>query len=393
VSPADDRGETAPPSSLQRTALIVGAVALIVCTLYGIFSPASFFRAYLTAFEFWLSVSLGCMVVMMIRHVTGGVWGLWLRPIFEAAAILIPLLAILFLPLLLGLSYVFPWRPNFVGGSILADPNFPESKRIWFELPLFLGRAAGYFIIWTAFAFFLNLGPRGPGVALDEQLSRRLRAASAIGLIVYGLTITCASIDWSMSLDPNWFSTIYGAMYGTGQMLAGFAFAVLAAALLAQKNTPRQLLRDSGNLLLAFTMLWAYLSFSQYLLIWAANLPDETAYYQPRLRDGWEWVALALVISEFALPFLLLLLMRVKITPRLLAVVAGISLAAHFLDILWLTVPAYTAYGGTSWDMIILAPALLVGLGGVWVSLFLWRLQQRPFYSAAAMHLEVPTYE
>ena len=192
-----------------------------------------------------------------------------------------------------------------------------------------------------------------------------------------------------MSLNPLWFSTIYGAMYAVGQLLAGFAFAVLVATLLAE-DPPTQLLRNLGNLLLAFTMIWAYLSFSQFLLIWAGNLPDETTYYVPRLYGPWGWVALALVVGQFALPFLMLLSKRVKIRKETVALVAAISLFMHFIDLMWLTYPSLSDSG---WDLIVVAPAALVGLGGVWLSLFLWRLQRRPFLTAAAMHLEVATYE
>jgi hypothetical protein len=387
VSGVGERDAAADRAVLQRNALIVGAVLLIVCTLWGLFQRESFFRAYLIAFEFWLGVSLGCMAVMMTRHLTGGAWGMYLRPILEAGAALIPLTGAFFLPLLIGLPYLYPWHPNFVGGSRWNE--LPEHQQIWFSQVFFIGRAVLYFVIWTGLGVFLNLGPRGPNVPPFEEPPRRFRILSAVGLAVYGLTITAASIDWSMSLDVNWFSTIYGAMYASGQLLAGFAFTLLVAALLSQ-GPPSQLFRDLGNLLLAFTMIWTYLSFSQFLLIWAGNLPEETAYYRPRMENGWEWVALVILLGEFALPFLLLLLKRVKVTPQQLAVVAGISLAAHFVNLLWLTLPPF---GDNSWALVFLAPALLVGLGGVWLALFLWRLQRRPFLTAAALHLEVPTYE
>jgi hypothetical protein len=386
VSGEADRREAVNLAAVQRGALILGAALLIVCTLYGVLRPASFFRAYLVAFEFWLSISLGCMVVMMIRHLTGGAWGLYLRPLLEAGAALIPLTAVFFLPLLIGLMYLFPW----FGPSVRNQwAGWGDAKPVWFNLAFYIGRAAGYFVGWTALAFFLNLGPRGPDVPSFAEPPRRFRIVSAVGIVVYGLTITGASIDWSMSLDPHWFSTIYGARYAGAQLLAGFAFAVLAAALLA-KDPPPQLFRDLGNLLLAFTMIWAYLGFSQFLLIWAGNLPEETAYYRPRMNEGWQWAALAVLLGGFALPFLLLLLKRMKVTPRLLAGVAVLSLAAHYLDLVWLTMPSLE---NNSWDLIVLGPALLVGLGGVWLSLFLWRLQRRPFRTAAALHLEVPTYE
>ena len=385
-----DRREPANLSTLQRNALIAGASVLIVCILLGVFLRASFFRAYLIGFEFWLAISLGCMAVMMIRHLTGGAWGLYLRPILEAAALMTPLLAVLFLPLLIGLGWVYPWRADFVGGPELFQrmTNYPV-KVWWFNLPLFVGRAAVYFLVWSAMAYFLNAGRRAPGAPPGEEPPRIFRVFSAPGLAVYGLTITFAAIDWSMSLNPLWFSTIYGAMYAVGQLLAGFAFAVLVATLLA-KDPPQQLMRDLGNLLLAFTMLWAYLSFSQFLLIYTGNLPDETGYYRQRMEGGWEWVALALVVGQFALPFLLLLSKRVKVSRQLLASVAGLALFMRFVDLVWLTLPSLD---GNGWELVVLAPAVALGIGGVWLSLFLWRLQRRPFVTAAALHLEVAKYE
>ena len=384
MSGADARPETANLISLQRNALLVGAGVLIAATLYGVWSPASFFRAYLMAFEFWLSISLGCMVVMMIRHLSGGAWGMYLRPLLEAAAILLPLLGVLFLPLLVGLPYLYPWYGRL--------DELEGGKQVWFQTPFFIARAAAYFLLWSGLAYFLNLGPRGPFIPTAvEEPPRHYRIISALGIIVYGVTITFASIDWSISLDVQWFSTMYAAKYAGGQLLGGFSFAVLTATLLMKKSPGQQLLRDLGNLILTFTLIWAYLSFSEFLLIWAGNLPDETMYYKPRFENGWEWVALALVLGEFALPFLLLLLKRVKITPRLLGTVALISLVMHYCDLVWLTVPANGA--NPSWDLIVLGPALLVGVGGVWLSLFLWRLQRRPFYSPAELSLEVPKYE
>ena len=270
-----------------------------------------------------------------------------------------------------------------------AAAPLPEHQAQWFNLTFFVARAVIYFAVWTGFAFFLNLGPRGPNVPPFEEPPRRFRVVSALGLAVYGLTITAASLDWSMSLDAGWFSTIYGAMYAGGQLLTGFAFAVVVAALLS-KGPPSQLFRDFGNLLLAFTMIWAYLSFSQFLLIWAGNLPDETEYFRPRFDGGWQWVALVMLLAEFAAPFLLLLLKRVKVSARRLAGVAGLSLAVHYLDLTWLTLPSFR---DNTLGAAVPGAVLVVGLAGVWLSLFLWRLQRRPFYTAAALHLEVPTYE
>ncbi|HVS37110.1 MAG TPA: hypothetical protein VMS17_16230 [Gemmataceae bacterium] len=375
MSASPERSETDRFGVWQRNALIVGGALVAVAVVIGLFRPASFFRAYLIAFQFCLGVSLGCMVVMMIRHLTGGAWGMRLRPILEAGAALIPVTAVMFLPLLVGLAFLYPWYPS--DGSRAAA--LPPHQMQWFNLPFFIVRAVIYFGIWTGFTVLLNRGPRRPNVPPFEEPPRIFRAVSAIGIAVYGLTITAASIDWSLSLDLPWFSTIYGAMYAGGQLLAGFGFAVLVMVVLS-KGLPSQLLRDFGNLLLAFTMIWAYLSFSQYLLIWAGNLPEETAYFRPRFDNGWQWFILLILLAEFAAPFLLLLLKRTKVSPVLLGGVAGVSLVAHYLYLVWLTVPNLP---DDSWDLLFFSPALLVGLGGIWLGLFLWRLQRRPFATGA----------
>ncbi len=176
MSTAGGRPRTAHLNTLQRNALVVGGMVLILCTLYGVWRPASFFRAYLVGFEFWLAVSLGCLAVMMIRHLTGGGWGLYLRPILEAAAVLAPLMAVLFLPLLLGLDYVYPWRPHFIG-SLFA--RLTPIKVWWFGVPLFVGRAAIYFVAWSALAFLLNMGRRAPDVPANAEPTRLFRVISA----------------------------------------------------------------------------------------------------------------------------------------------------------------------------------------------------------------------
>jgi hypothetical protein len=386
VSDAADRPEKAALASRQRVALLVGATALVLCTAYAALgaalrwpAPESFFRAYLTGYTFWLGVSLGCMALLMLQYQTGGAWGLWLRPVLEAAAGLLPLLAVLFLPLALApfLGRLWPW----------ADPvtysHLPEVKRLWFMPWFFLARAACYFLVWNAFVFLLRAGSRAHEAA-GAPPPRRFRILGALGLGAYGVTVTGAAIDWTMSLDPEWWSTIYGAMVAVAQLLSGFAFAVLVTALLelrrpADPNRPPVPLRDFGSLLLAFTMLWAYMAFSQFLLIWAGNLPEETRWYVPRLNGGWQWAALAMVLFQFALPFLMLLSGDVKTNPRLLAGVAALSLATRFVEQVWITLPSFDNNFG---DLIALEPALLVGIGGVWVSLFLWELRRRPLTPA-----------
>jgi len=216
--------------------------------------------------------------------------------------------------------------------------------------------------------------------AKPHNISQRLRIVSAAGLILYGLTATFASIDWMMSLEPLWYSTIFPPLYAAGQLLSGIAFAILVLVLLLDRPPlavavdPIRL-RDFGNLLLTFVIVWAYLSFSQFLIIWSENLPEETRWYLYRLRGGWQWVALALVLLEFAIPFLLLLSRDVKENPRRLMAVALLVLGMRFVDLLWWV---EASFGGDMWLYCLFDVAALVGMGGLWIWWFLGSLARRP---------------
>jgi hypothetical protein len=381
---AADRTETADLARLQSSALFTGGAVLLICTVYGFIQPTAFFRAYLAAFTFCLGISLGCMALLFIQYLTGGAWGVWLRPVLEAAASLVPLMAVLFLPIVIAvfLNGLYPW----------TDPaerlKLSEPKKVWLTEPNFVLRAAICFAVWIFFSLLIQRGSRDNEFPPVGPPPRRFRILGALGLGAFGLTVTFAAIDWTMSLDPNWWSSMYGPMIAVGQILSAFAFATLATTQLVGRRSaaeaaesPAAPLRDFGSLLLAFTMIWAYLAFSQFMLIWAGNLPEETRWYVPRLQNGWQTVALVLVIFQFVLPFLMLLSGDVKTNPRLLGWVAAISLATRFLDQVWLTAPGS---GDDRWDLWILEPAALVGVGGVWLSLFLWRLQRRPLFPTAA---------
>ena len=359
---------------LQRLALIVGLGGLIVFAGGGLLSPEHFFRSYLTAYNFWLAVALGCLVILMIQHLTGGAWGLLIRRVLESGSRTLLPLALFIVPLLLGMKFIYegPW-------SLI--PAEQEHKREFLSLPFFIGRVAFYFAVWLAITAVLNRWSRQQdegGPPVSEQ--RHFRQLSGPGIVLYGLTITFAAIDWVMSLEPNWWSTIYPALFGAGQVLEGMAFAIIAITLLSSYPPFSQVLRpihlrNLGNLLLAFTMIWAYLSFSQFILIWAENLPEETPWYLNRLRGGWEWVALSLLLFQFAAPFLFLLFRGIKQNPRRLAAVAAVVLAMRYVDLIWWIEASYPDGLSFYW---ILDIAAVIGLGGLWVWWFLHELRKRP---------------
>ncbi|HSS43822.1 MAG TPA: hypothetical protein VLO07_00660, partial [Thermoanaerobaculia bacterium] len=219
------------------------------------------------------------------------------------------------------------------------------------------------------------------------ELSRRLQVLSAVGLVAYGLTVTFASIDWVMSLEPHWFSTMYGVLYIAGQALNALAFITAALVLMAGKKPFSDFVRpshyhDLGKLMLAFVMFWSYVAFSQYLIIWAGNLPEEIPWYLRRLNGGWGWIGLALIALHLALPFLLLLPEGANRNHRILAGVAALVVLMRFVDVYWLVRPAFTqatpASSSAHFQVHWLDLAAPIGIGGVWLALFLWQLTQRP---------------
>jgi hypothetical protein len=360
----------------QRPALFVGVAALAACAVGGFFAPAQFFRSYLFAFLFWIGIALGCMAVAMLHHVTGGAWGLPIRRPLESATRTLPLLLLLFLPILLGARKLYEWADP---AAVAHDPILRQ-KGPYLNLPFFTGRALLYFAAWLAFAYFLNRWSLDQDATGERPIGRRLQLLSSGGLVAYGLTVTFASIDWAMSLEPHWFSTMYGVLFIAGQALGAFAFIIVVLVLLA--DTPpisgyvgQRHYHDLGKLMLAFVMFWAYVSFSQYLIIWSGNLPEEIPWYLRRLQGGWGWVGAALILFHFLLPFLLLLPASANRNPRVLGAVAGLVVFMRLVDVFWLTQPAFAGSRfRLSW-MDLLAP---IGVGGLWIAVFLWQLGKRP---------------
>ncbi len=360
----------------QQRSLMASGVAILLCLLGVFINPAQFFRAYLFAYLFWLNMGLGCLAIVMIHSLTGGDWGTVMRRPLEASMMTLPLLALLFIPLTFGLIYVYQWADP---AAVAAD-ELLQHKAIYLNIPFFLGRALLYFVVWGGLAYLLRRWSLELNRTNDPWLLRRLQKLSGIGLGLFGLTVTFAFIDWIMSLEPHWYSTIYSAMVATGAILQGFALVVVVVALLANRPplaevvTPK-IFNDLGSLLFAFVMLWAYMAFSQFLLIWAGNLPEEIPWYLRRLAGGWVWVALAIVLFHFALPFVLLLSREWKRNLRLVAGVAGLILLMRMLDTYWLVAPAFS---GTGWIWHWLDLTTLVAIGGIWLVAFSSILARHP---------------
>jgi hypothetical protein len=362
---------------LRRPALLAGGGGLVLTALGGLFDGGQAFRSYHLAYVFFVNIAIGCLSITMIHHLTGGYWGLAIRRLLEAGTRTLPWAAVAFLPVAIGLRYVFPWaRPE------AAEDHLLREKALYLNVPFFLGRAVFYFLVWTLLARALNRASLALDAGADYlRTARRLRGLSGAGLVLMGLTITFSSVDWAMSLEPHWMSTIWGILFMVGQALSAMSLVVVIVAFLGRDTPLEPILRktpalhDLGKLLFAFVMLWAYVSYSQFLIIWSGNLPEEVPWYLHRLHGGWKGLALLLVVFHFALPILLLLSRNLKKDPWRLGAVAAGLLFMRLVDVFWLIGPELHGGGLLAWVLDVTA---LVGLGGLWFFAFTRELADRP---------------
>jgi hypothetical protein len=333
------------------------------------------------AYLFWLGIALGGLAIIMLHHLVGGAWGSMIQRILEAATRTLPLMVLLFIPFLFGLRHLYIWaRPEVMASDVIL-----QHKSWYLNIPFFVLRTVFYFLVWSVLAHYLNHWSQQHEVLHGQPVQltfrRRLRLLSAPGLGIYALTMTFAAIDWAMSLEPHWYSTLYGVLFIVSQALAALTFATASIALLARSEpiasvaTPARM-HDLGNLLLAFIMLWAYVSFSQFLIIWSGNLAEEAPWYLHRTRGGWEVMAVFLILFHFALPFALLLSRGTKRQVRSLARVAVAIFCLHLVDLFWLVMPAlHPAKFSIHW-MDVVAP---IGMGGLWLAVFIHHFTGRSF--------------
>jgi hypothetical protein len=384
MSPSD----TARPriDSAQKTALGLGVVGMIVALIWGFilsrrqdaFGWQEFFRSYVFAYVFCVAVPLGCLAILMMHHLTGGWWGYPIRRILEAGSRTIWLMAILFLPILLGMSRLYSWaRP----ADVAADPML-EYKKPYLNPSFFTVRAAIYFAIWITLAYFLNKWSAEQDRTDDPRLKVRMAALAGPGLVLWALTVSGAAIDWVMSLEPHWFSTIYGMLFMVVDLLAALAFSIVILRVLSDYEPLKDCVEpkryvDLGNLMLMFTMLWTYMSFSQFLIIWAGNLKDEIPWYMVRAFGKWAYVAVILLLFHFFLPFFLLLQRRIKRRLPTLAMVAGWLVLLTLVDVYWLVVPAYEQ-SAPQLGPLFLDFFAVIGIGGIWLGAFLGQLKKLP---------------
>ncbi len=365
----------------------LGVISLLLTVVGALIGPpGQFYRSYIWSYVLFLGVNLGCLAWLMVQYLTGGAWGVVIRRPAEAAVRTLPFMALLFIPIVIGIPSLYSWSHADI---VAADPVL-QHKSMYLNVPFFVGRAVFYFAGWLFCGWFLTRNADKEDSVGGMAAHSRMTALSGPGVLFWGIAVTFMSIDWVMSLEPHWFSTMYGLLFIAGQGLSSMAFLIAITVLLSHYEpmsrvlTPRHL-HDLGKLLLACVMVWAYFTFSQFLIIWTGNLPEEIPFYLRRLTGGWWWLALALVIGHFALPFALLLSRDVKKNFRLISRIALFILLMRFVDIYWQAAPDTTkGVFAPSW-MDLTAP---IGIGGIWLALFLTNLSKRPLMPVNDLHLE-----
>ena len=361
----------------QTRAFGVGAVALVLSLFGAIRSPGPFYQSYLVSFLLVLGLALGSLGLVMLQHLTAGHWGVIIRRPLESATRTLPLIALFFVPIaLFGMKYLY--------GEWL-DPKMPKEPLSEFQQSYlthggYLARAVIYFALWLALMFIFNIWSKQQDLHQEDRaLRRRLKMLAGPGIILYVFAMSFAAIDWVMSLSPHWASTIYGFIFVGGQLISSMSFMIAVVVLLSRTEPfssilqPRHL-HDLGKLLLAFVMLWAYFDFSQLLIIWSGNQPEEISFYRTRLYGEWGVVAVIVVVFHFFVPFFLLLSQDLKRNARTLPKIAAWLILMRLVDLFWMTRPEFTSSAVPTWLDLVLP----VALGGLWLGFFAFNLKQCP---------------
>lgn len=386
AAPATHLDLTPPPivKKLSQRSMAVGILFGAGAVALALLRPQEFYRGYLLGFMCWLGLALGSMAILMIRHLTGGGWGTVIRRILGAAMRTLPLLAILFIPVILGIHHLYIWAQPLsnIENRHLRE-HLEQITHSYLTINGFIVRAIIYFAIWNVCSFLLSKWSKQTDHAGAPDNSHRFKAVAGPGLILYAFTISFAAIDWVMSLDPSWISTIFGLIILIGEILSAMCFAVVVERILVNYKPMSELLRpdfvhDHGKWMLTFIMVWAYFSFSQWLIIWAGNLPSEISFYLKRLSGGWGWIGLALALFHFCVPFAILLSRPFKRNVRKLVWVAVWLILMRYIDLFWIIEPNFSkTISLTVADIVV-----PVAIGGIWLWYFFRNLALLPLVPA-----------
>lgn len=357
-------------SRVGTTAWIIGAIGLLGSAGASFSDSERFYHAYLTAFVFWVSLALAGLFFTMLHYLTASRWSVVVRRISESLMMQLPWLAVAFVPIMLGMHDLYHWSHE----DAVASDHLLQGKSGYLNVGFFAGRTLLYFAIWSVLALALRRHSLRQDTQPELDHVAGLRRVSAGGMLLFAITITFASFDWLMTLDPHWYSTIFGVYFFGGLYLAGVSLITIVCALLRRCGVLSESItvehyHDLGKLMFAFVVFWAYIGFSQYFLIWYGNIPEETVWFLSRWEGGWKTVSLIIVFGHFVIPFVVLIFQGIKRRPGLLGIAAAWILVMHWVDMYWLVYPNYSLQS-TPLGWIELAP--LMGLGGIFIGLF-WR--------------------
>jgi hypothetical protein len=370
----------AVPAALDRIrsrSLVVGVGAGVLALIGLVTAPDQFYRAYLLAFMLCLGLSLGSLGLLIIIHLTNGRWGLVIRRILEAATKNFWLMAVLFVPFYFGIPHLYPWSK---AADLAESENLRWIHAVYLDRPQYMFRALIYFAIWGMLTYWFTRW----SAEQDEPGNRSHKRSSTLAgpaALLFGFTLTFAAVDWVMSLSYGWTSTIYGLIFLIGQLLSAVCFATVIAVILSRYEPMKRILNidhlhDYGKWMLTFTMVWAYFSFSQWVIMWAGNLPEEIIWYRMRLHGGWQYFGLFLTIFNFFVPFIILLSAQIKKEKGRIVWIAAFLLFARFYDLYWLIMPNFENQSGFYFHWLNLV--VPVAMGGFWLALFCRNLQGQP---------------
>ncbi len=368
-------------SRFQRSTLILGALALLLSLIGAFTATQTFFEAYLFAYLFWIGLALGCMVMLFVQHLAGGSWGALIRRPLEAGMMVLPVMAVFFIPILIGLftGNLYIWND----ADYLASHPIAAAKTAYLNAPGFIIRSIIYLAIWSygAWFFFKKAAEQDADAMNSTRIGFRLKSVAAPWIIIYVMTMTFAGIDWAMSISPEFFSGIYSVILMIGQAISAMCFVIFMMVYLASNNEElnealtSKRLQDLGNFLMAFTMFWAYTSISQLIIIWTNNIIETNPYYVLRFSPAWQGIGIFLIFFGFFAPFVILFSRWVKRKRRALVLVAVWAVAIRLLDLYYIMIPSY---GREGFPLHWLDFAVMIGLGGIWLSVFAANFKSRP---------------
>jgi len=382
--------EIAPPNveGFRGRVVIVAGIGIALAIVGFVVNEEQFYRSYLLAYMFWIGLTLGSLGLLMIQHMTGGAWGMVVRRNCEAVARLFPLMALLFIPLLVAVlrHKLYIWTQDPSQWSAEMHGAIDQKAHYYLNVPFFIVRVVIYFLIWWLFSSLLNRYSRRQDETGDRFISKTMSKISGPGIVICGLMITFATIDWTMSLDPTWFSTIWGIIFIGGQLLSAMSFSIIVLTILSNDGPLTGVVKpahfhDMGKLTLAFLLLWAYFSVSQLIIVWSGNIPEEAKWYSRRLGTSWKMVGLVLVLLHFAIPYLMLLSRDLKRHSRRLIWLAVWMMIMRYVDLYWLFGPemhgsleGHSPPFTVSWQDFV----MWFAIGGIWLWFWAGELRKRP---------------